>query len=404
MRRVHLEKTAQLDALAHAAGQVSARTLVLFWRTVRTQGIWLTPTSMIRMCPSDPEKLLHAQSVDAAIHSFSAGLSSWRERRKTDPAARPPRTRTWFFRVEEKCSALSLKDGTRRLSNGRDNAPLILAWPWEFPPTVVIHWTGRQDEAIATDRLAGPDVPEDVFQATSDEQRSRKSAGSDLGEIQMAATHDGEHGPSVNGRERRHKKPSRKKLLEHCSTRMDCTKKGSHRRKKRIRTKKKQRRKRHHHINEIEHKQTTHLLSTLDEDGVHTLVIGDGRHSRQELDVGSTNQKVHQWSFGSIRHTRTDKAERRGMRVVVQEERETSRTCPSCGQRKKSRPKGRAWHCQRCGYHGHREIVGAMTIRFKHRGECGSRHVVGPMARPTGMRYAPHTRVARSSEREAARL
>ena len=46
------------------------------------------------------------------------------------------------------------------------------------------------------------------------------------------------------------------------------------------------------------------------------LVIGDVRTIRQNLDVGSkTNQKLHQWSFGSIRHKHTYKAERLGMRV-----------------------------------------------------------------------------------------
>jgi putative transposase len=35
VHRLNLGRTAQLDALAHAAGQVYTRTLVFFWRTVR---------------------------------------------------------------------------------------------------------------------------------------------------------------------------------------------------------------------------------------------------------------------------------------------------------------------------------------------------------------------------------
>ena len=38
VRRVHLGRTAQLDALAHACGQVYSRTLLFFWRTVRHKG------------------------------------------------------------------------------------------------------------------------------------------------------------------------------------------------------------------------------------------------------------------------------------------------------------------------------------------------------------------------------
>ena len=41
-----------------------------------------------------------------------------------------------------------------------------------------------------------------------------------------------------------------------------------------------------------------------------------------------------------------------------------------------------------------------MNIRYKYRGEFGVRHVVGAMAPPTGIRFWPHTRVARSRDRE----
>ncbi len=88
-----------------------------------------------------------------------------------------------------------------------------------------------------------------------------------------------------------------------------------------IRAKQKRLSKLKHQIQEIEHKQTSCLVNTLHQEGVEKLVIGDVRTIRQNLDVGSkTNQKLHQWSFGSIRHKLTYKAERLGMRVVIQEE------------------------------------------------------------------------------------
>jgi putative transposase len=43
VRRVSIGKTAQLDALAHACGELYSQTLVFFWRTVRKKGetaIW----------------------------------------------------------------------------------------------------------------------------------------------------------------------------------------------------------------------------------------------------------------------------------------------------------------------------------------------------------------------------
>src|SRR5215471_11398766 len=111
VRRIHLGKTVQLDALAHAAGQVYSRTLVCFWRVVCKQGIWLKPKHLMRLIPTDPEHLLHAHSVDAAVQAFFAALKSWRKRRKTDPLARPPRRRKWYFKVEYKRPAIKLSDG-----------------------------------------------------------------------------------------------------------------------------------------------------------------------------------------------------------------------------------------------------------------------------------------------------
>lgn len=108
------------------------------------------------------------------------------------------------------------------------------------------------------------------------------------------------------------------------------------RRKLLIQSKQKQLRKIKHQIKDVEHKQSRALISTLEAEGVQRLVIGDVRDIRQELDVGrTTNQKVHQWSFGSIRHKLTYKAQRVGMHVALQEESYSSRTCPMCDHRRK---------------------------------------------------------------------
>src|SRR5713226_4752369 len=155
----------------------------------------------------------------------------------------------------------------------------------------------------------------------------------------LAVSHDGEHTHIVNGRHLRSKRQYRNKPMEHLNKKIDRKKKGSRRRKKLIASKKRQLRKLKHQIADVEHKQTTQLVSTLYEEGVQTVVIGDVRAIRQDLDVGSTNnQKLHQWSAGTVRHMLTYKAERCGMTVALQEERYTSKTCPLCGHRRKSKP------------------------------------------------------------------
>jgi putative transposase len=340
VRRVKIGKTEQLDELARECGRLYTQTLVSFWRTVRHQEIWLKPKHLMRWHTS---KQLHAHTADACVQAFFAALKSWRERRKEDPDAKPPHKRKWYFRIEYKRSAMLLVDGRLRLANGKQNAPLVLEWPWDLPQTVVVHWTGTQYEAIATYEQAplyGPFPP-------------GKIAGIDLGEVHMAAAYNGTQTHILNGRLLRSKVQYRNQQAS-----------------------------------------------------VRTLVIGDVRNLRQDTDVGHTNnQKIHQWSHGSVRFKLTYKAQHLGMEVVLQEEAHTSKTCPKCGHRRKSSPRGRVFRCtnKQCRFVWHRDGVGATNIWYKYRGEFGVPHVVGVMAPPTGLRFSPHVRVARD-EREAALL
>jgi putative transposase len=390
VRRVKIGASEQLDELAHECGQLYTQTLVSFWRTVRHKGVWLKPKHLMRWHTS---KKLHAHTADACVQAFFAAMKSWRERHKDDPDARPPHKRKWYFRIEYKRSAMNLSEGKLSLSYGNGNAPLVLPWLCELPNTVVIHWTGTQYEAIATYEqppLYGPFPP-------------GKVAGIDLGEVHMATSYDGNDTHILNGRLLRSKVQYRNKLQAELNSRIDGRmKKGSKRRKRVIGSKKKQLKKIKQQIREIEHKLTTRLITTLQQAGVRTLVIGDVRDLRQNTDVGSkNNQKIHQWSHGSVRFKLTYKAEREGMEVVLQEESYTSRTCPKCVQ-VRSKVRGRVFRCtnKRCRFVWHRDGVGAVNIWRKY---LGSGPVVGVMAPPTGMRFRPHTRVARG-EREAAPL
>ncbi len=381
VRRVSIGKTAQLDSLARECGKLYSQTVTSFWRVVGKKGIWLKPSHLMRWHTSNK---LHAHTADACVQAFFAALKSWRKRRKSDPNAHPPRRRRWYFRIEYKNTAIRLKDGKLTLSNGKGNAPLVLDWPWELPKTVVVRWTGTQYEAVATYQVEVLISP-----------IGAKIAGIDLGEIHLAVSHDGEHTHLVNGRLLRSKRQYQNKIKEHLSKKIDRKRKGSRRRKKLLRSKQKQLGKLNHQIKDIEHKQTTHLISTLHANGVQTVVIGDVRDIRQDLDVGHTNnQKLHQWSHGHVRHLLTYKAERMGMQVDLQEESYTSKTCPRCGHVRKSKPQGRVFHCthKRCGFTWHRDGVGSINIRRKY---LGLGPVVGDMAPPIGMRYELPAGVAR---------
>jgi putative transposase len=369
VRRVNIGKTPQLDELAHACGELYSKTLVFFWRTVRHKGIWLKKKHLQGLFTSPK---LHAHTSDACVEAFFAALKSWRERRDTDPKAKPPHKRKWYFRIEYKRSAMRLKDGILRLSNGKGNEPLVLDWPWQLPQTVVIGWTGTQYEAIATYKQ----------ERAASLPQGQKVAGIDLGEIHMAVSHDGEQTHILNGRLLRSKVQYRNKLIAELDSKSDRQKKGSKRRKRLIRSKKKQLKKLEHQIKDLEHKQTTRLITTLHERGVQTVVIGDVRDIRQENDVGSTNnQKIHQWSHGSVRFKLTYKAERLGMQVALQEESYTSRTCPRCLYVRSS-VKGRVFCCPNCrlpvsqrwsGSHQHQaKVSGSSPSSWSHGTSHGS--------------------------------
>lgn len=147
------------------------------------------------------------------------------------------------------------------------------------------HWTASQYEAIVTSVLCGPNVPEQFFRPDA------HVAGIDFGEVHMAVSHDGERTHILNGRLLRHKRQYQNKLKEHLSKRIDRTKKASRRRTKLVAFKKKPLRKIKYQIKAIEHQHTTTRITTLAQEGVQIVVIGDVKDIRKRLDVGSKTRR-----------------------------------------------------------------------------------------------------------------
>lgn len=372
VRKLKIGKTEQMDRLSLAAGELYSRTVVSFWRVVRHKGLWIKPSSMMRWHNSDN---LHAHSADAVVQSFYASLKSWRARRKSDQNAHPPRRRKRFFKVQWKSSAIRVRDGKLILSNGRRNKPIIIDWFWDMPKLVEMGWDGQQYELRLC--YATNEVPV---------KESGTVAGVDLGEIHLAVAHDGEKTYILNGRLLRSKRRYQNKLKGSLSALIDVKKRGSRRHRRLIYSKQQQLVKLKNQIRDIQHKQTTKLVSTLHQRGVQTVVIGDIRDIRKFADYGKkANQKIHQMLHGQTRQMLTYKSERLGMQVALQDERYTSQTCPQCGKRHK--PKNRIYKCS-CGFRFHRDGVGSINIRQKYLG--GMLPVVGVMSSPVGLRFRPH--------------
>uniref|UniRef100_UPI0025BC3543 RNA-guided endonuclease InsQ/TnpB family protein n=1 Tax=Deinococcus sp. TaxID=47478 RepID=UPI0025BC3543 len=205
--------------------------------------------------------------------------------------------------------------------------------------------------------------------------------------------YEGEQSTIYSGRVARSKSRYRAKVIAKLDAKISRTRKGnasvksSRRRKKLIRAKNRATRRIDNQIRDIQHKQSCHLVSTLYNQGVQTVVIGDIRDIRKSMQYGKkANQKLHGWSFGKFRQMVKYKAERLGMQVKLMDEAYTSQTCPQCAERHK--PRGRTYRC-RCGFVCDRDAVGAMNIRAKYLDTFG-KPVVGVMSPPVrGVRYKP---------------
>jgi putative transposase len=396
VRKLKLGYSEQLQQLALAAGELYSKTLVSFWRVVRKKGLWLKPASLMRWFPNSSENMLHSHSADAVVQSFFSSLKSWRSRRKSDPNAKPPKRRRRYFKVIWKSSAIKVQDGKLFLSNGKGNPPVVITWAWETPVQVEIGWDGKQYELRACYNTSKKEEKEEKEE--KDEEPAPEVgevAGVDLGEVHLATAHDGRATFIANGRLLRSQRRYQNKLKGKLSRLIARKKRGSRRWKRLVRSKQRQLARLRRQITDVLHKQTTRLVSTLHARGVQTVVIGDIRDIRRSAKYNKVaNQKIHQMSSGQLRQMLTYKAERLGMRVVLQEERYTSQKCPRCNRLNK--PSGREYHCRACGFRFHRDGVGSVNLRRKYLGQFNV-PVVGVMASPIGLRYRPHARCSSGS-------
>ena len=363
--------TEYLQFLSHEAGIVYSNCLVTFWRIWRKKGVWLSKTSMQKLIRNTN---LHSQTVQGIIDKFYEAIESWRETKKSNPNARMPKRRKWYFVIPYKSSAIRLINGQLILSNGRGNEPTVFEWIYELPKVVSISFNnGYRINATykdkAQEQVAGDDT-----------------AGIDLGEIHLAVARTQNKTIIVNGRILRSKRRYQNKVKAHFQRKISNCKKRSRKWKTLIKAKSRVLNKLDNQINDILHKQTTKLVSVLNQEGVKTVAIGDLRDLRQNVDYGKrANQKIHQMPSGQTRFMLTFKAKKLGMKVHIINEAYSTQTCPRCLKRYK--PGGRLYKCRLCGFVYHRDGVGAINIRHK---QMYKEYVpvVGDMTPPVGIRYA----------------
>ena len=212
----------------------------------------------------------------------------------------------------------------------------------------------------------------------------------DMGEIHPIVTFDSFTSEIYNGREVRSKVRYREKSKTNINRKLSRCKRYSRRWKKLKRAKDRTLAALSNQLRDMRHKITSRFVSTCRERKIETIVIGDIKHIRQSIQYGKKrNEKLHQWAFSKIREMITYKAKVGGIQVDSQDEAYTSQTCPSCGHRKK--PSKRTYQCSKCGWQGHRDVVGASNILTAYQGWLFNL-VVGAVVSPTGVRFHPHLR------------
>lgn len=111
-----------------------------------------------------------------------------------------------------------------------------------------------------------------------------------------------------------------------------------------------------------DHKVSRAIVEFAKENNISVIRLEKLANIRQAARTSRKNNKnLHTWSFYRLATFIEYKAKLEGIKVEYVNPAYTSQTCPSCGDRNKA--KDRTYTCS-CGFKKHRDLVGAMNIRY----------------------------------------
>ncbi len=327
---------------------------------------------------------MHSQSVQMICHTFLQNVDTTRELRKSGVKIRYPYKTKHTYTLMWPAQAVKVKDNRVILPMGRGRESLVLKL--------------KLPEGAGACKLVFKDGYE--LHVTYHEEGAQESAGTrkacvDLGEIHQAAVStDSGHAIVVSGRGIRTLKRQRSKALGEIAQKRSRCKKGS----KRYRKLQKARRaaavgeftsqtdgdsidkisKRYQQrIRDLRHKGTRKVINFCIEQQVGSLFVGNPRGVREKKSGRKHNQRMSNREFGRDTQYLKEKSIKAGIQCFSNavlgckahkfannrgsgSERGTSSQCPECSHRQK--PKGRQWNCRKCGFFGHRDVVGSVNM------------------------------------------
>ena len=315
---------------------------------------------------------LHSQSIQMVCQQFLANVETIRQLRPGNPGHRYPYHPKKYMTVHWPAQAVS-RQGKRLIlpmGRGRKSFSFPLSDLPEQIGAVSLVWNGGYELHIMVP-APSPAVPV----ATSSKPAR---AAADLGEIHQAAvTTSTGKGLIVTGRGIRTVKRHYNMTLGRLARLQSRCKKGSKRWRRLQYTRARAGGKKERRVRDLRHKGTRQVVDFCRAAGVQTLYVGDPHGVRNENKGRHHNQRMSQWEYGKDKQYLHEKCAQVGIVCFSGSERGTSSHCPRCDWKQK--PKGRNWTCRRCGFVGHRDIVGSMNM---HPIAFGSR-----ISYPTSLTY-----------------
>lgn len=295
---------------------------------------------------------LHSQSVQMIVHAFVINIETTQKLRATYPKMRmkyPWQTKR-FYPVQWPAQAVSVENGRVVLPMGRRRPSIVL--PLDLPENsgaCTLVWNRGFELHVCIE------VPQTVHSP------GQNRATVDLGEIHLVAvTTNTGAAIVVSGRGIRSLKRQRNMRHRQLAKKQARCQKYSRRWKKLQRAKNKMMSRIERRVRDLRHKATRQVIEFCQQEQVGTLFIGNPHGVRRENKGRHHNQRMAQWEYGKDIDYLTHKSKQARIESFTGSERGTSSQCPVC--RHKHKPKGRVWKCRKCGFKGHRDVVGSVNM------------------------------------------
>ncbi|MBI4850752.1 MAG: IS200/IS605 family element transposase accessory protein TnpB [Acidobacteria bacterium] len=312
---------------------------------------------------------LHSQTIQALIGKFFANIdSTCTNRANGDKRARYPYKEKTYFNPVWKGQHIKQDNNYIILPMGIDphsrkrNLAICVRLPEQIP----------QGKIVQAELAFGKLLLTIQNEIEVEKPKVEKIAASDLGSIHLAVVTDSTNSLALVGRGLRSINQGKAKALAQISQLQSRCEKYSRRWKKLQATKRKILRKTQNQTHNLLHKAANEIVNYCKEKEVSKLVVGDIteiNRNKKKKSSRRLNQEMGLLSLGVFVGYLKYKLAAIGTELESYSESYTTKTCPACGH--KHKPKGRQYHCPKCGFIGVRDEVGAINLlnKFLNKGE-----------------------------------